>query len=399
MNNTYPHRQGSITLDVKKKDGSPLANREVTIHQNTGSVMFGAAGFETVGFVNGLLTGDELNHAKKRIDKMLDIFDFITLPFYWGRFEPERGKPVTVQTLNAAKWLQQKGKIVKGHPLCWHTVCAPWLIEGDLSDEEILGLQLDRIKRDVTDFAGVIDIWDVINEVVIMPVFDRYDNGVTRICKREGQVGLVKKVFQEAKQANPDAVLLINDFDMSTDYSDLLTKLLDADIPIDAIGLQSHMHQGIWSLEKTEEILERFSRFGLPLHFTEINLVSGDLMPSHIVDLNDFIPEDWKSTLEGEERQAEQAVDFYKRICNCPLVEAVTYWSFSDGGWLNAPAGLMTKDAQTKPVYEALYNLIKNEWRTPDFRVMTNDQGKAEINGFRGNYTASYDDGCLEFCI
>ena len=29
-----------------------------------------------------------------------------------------------------------------------------------------------RITRDVTAFAGVVDLWDAINEVVIMPVFE-----------------------------------------------------------------------------------------------------------------------------------------------------------------------------------------------------------------------------------
>ena len=399
MSNKYQHRQGSAVICVTGQDGHPVANQEITIKQKTGSVMFGTAGFETVALLNGDFKGIDKEHSEKRVAKMLDIFDFITLPFYWGRFEPERGKPVTKETLKAAKWLQEKGKTVKGHPLCWHTVCAPWLIEGDLSDEEILRLQLERIERDVTDFKGVIDIWDVINEVVIMPIFDRYDNGVTRICKREGQVGLVKKVFAEARQANPDAVLLINDFDMSTDYSDLVTKLLDAGIPIDAIGLQSHMHQGIWSKEKTDEVLERFSKFGLPLHFTEINLVSGDLMPGHIGDLNDFIPEEWPSTPEGEARQAEQAAEFYKRLYDCPLIEAVTYWSFTDGGWLNAPAGLVAKDGRAKPAYDALYELIQKEWLTREFRAKTNEQGKIEVSGFRGIYTAEYDGGSMEFEI
>jgi len=399
MSNNYQHRQGSVTISVKGRDGLPFTNKEVTIHQKTGSVLFGAAGFEAINLVNGDLSGIEKEYTEKRVEKMLDIFDFITLPFYWGRFEPERGKPITERTLKGARWLQERGKIVKGHPLCWHTVCAPWLIENDFSDKEILELQLERIKRDVTDFAGVIDVWDVINEVVIMPIFDRYDNGVTRICKSEGQIGLVKKVFDEAKKANPNAVLLINDFDMSTDYSDLVSTLLDDDIPIDAIGLQSHMHQGIWSKEKTDEVLERFSKFGLPLHFTEINLVSGDLMPEHIVDLNDFVPDEWVSTPEGEARQAEQATEFYKRLYNCPLVEAVTYWSFCDGGWLNAPAGLMTKDARVKPVYDALYQLIKTEWLTSDMKVRTNEKGEAEIKGFRGTYTATYEGGSLEFEI
>ncbi|MCL2002917.1 MAG: endo-1,4-beta-xylanase [Oscillospiraceae bacterium] len=321
-------------------------------------MLHGCAGFESVQVVNGALSGKEKEYAEVRVEKMLELFNFITLPFYWGRFEPERGKPDTERILAAAKWLKERGITVKGHPLCWHTVCAPWLLDG-LTDEQILDLQLERITRDVTAFRGVIDMWDVINEVVIMPIFDRYDNGVTRICKKYGQVGLVKMVFEAARAANPDATLLINDFDMSEDYSDLIEKLLDAGIKIDAIGLQSHMHQGCWSAEKTETVLKRFERFGLPLHFTEINLVSGDLMPAHIVDLNDFNPDDWPTTPEGEARQAAELTAFYTRILQSPLVEATTYWSFSDGGWLNAPAGLMTKDARVKPSYDALRKIIQ----------------------------------------
>ena len=397
MSSNYAHRKGSKTIQFTGADGKPLANTKVTVRQLKGDVMFGCSGFDSLQVVSGELKGDEKVYSEARVERMVEIFDLITLPFYWGRFEPVRGKPDTVRTKNAAEWLQQRGCTIKGHPLCWHTVCADWLLE--MSDEEILKTQLERIDRDVTEFKGVIDIWDVINEVVIMPVYDRYDNAVTRICKREGQIGLVKKVFDEARRANPDSTLLINDFDMSEDYSDLIAKLLDAGICIDVIGLQSHMHQGLWHEEKTLEILERFSKFGLPLHFTEINMVSGELMPPHIGDLNDFIPDEWPTTPEGEARQADDITSFYKLLYNCPKVEAVTYWSFSDGGWLNAPAGLVTREARVKPAYEALYNLIKKEWRTPEQQLITDANGNAEINGFKGKYTAEYDGGSMEFTI
>ena len=67
-------------------------------------------------------------------------------------------------------------------------------------------------------FRGVVGLWDVINEVVIMPDFDRYDNAVTRLCREYGRIGLVKKVFAAARECDPDAVLLINDFNTSQSY-------------------------------------------------------------------------------------------------------------------------------------------------------------------------------------
>src|SRR5690606_25308881 len=109
-----------------------------------------------------------------------------------------------------------------------------------------------------------------------------------------------RAVFEAARETNPGATLLLNDFDMSAAYECLIEGVLEAGVRIDALGLQSHMHQGYWGEEKTHQILERFSRYGLPLHFTETTLVSGHLMPLEIVDLNDYQVAEWPSTPEGE---------------------------------------------------------------------------------------------------
>src|SRR6185436_18654467 len=82
--------------------------------------------------------------------------------------------------------------------------------------------------------------WDVINEVVIMPVFDRGENGIKRMAQRLGRVGIVEATFAAARETNHGATLLLNDFDMSADYEHLIEGCLEAGIRIDALGLQSH---------------------------------------------------------------------------------------------------------------------------------------------------------------
>jgi endo-1,4-beta-xylanase len=62
-----------------------------------------------------------------------------------------------------------------------------------------------RITRDVTDFAGVIDLWDAINEAVILPVFTAEENAVTYLAKTKGRVGMVKLAVETARAANPNA--------------------------------------------------------------------------------------------------------------------------------------------------------------------------------------------------
>ena len=380
------HRTADATVTVVDEAGAPVAGQDVVVAQRRHRFRFGGTDFDLVDLANGELSGERRAIVERSAAAFLELFDFATLPFYLGRFEPVRGQPDTTRIRTAAQWLADRGCLVKGHPLCWHSVTADWLTE--LPVEEVIDVALARIRRDVADFAGLIDTWDVINEVVIMPVFDRGENGITKMARRLGRVGIVRATFAAARETNPTATLLLNDFDMSSDYEHLVEGCLEAGIRIDALGLQSHMHQGYWGVDKTLDVLERFSRFGLPIHFTESTLVSGHLMPPEIVDLNDYQVADWPTTPEGEARQADEVETHYRTLVAHPSVEAITWWGFPDGGWLNAPTGLVRVDGSPKPAYERLLGLVKGEWWLPPTTMRTDDEGRIRLTGFLGDYEA-----------
>lgn len=375
------HRKVSVKIQVKDKSGNPISGKPVHIKQTNHHFLFGCGAFDFLPYV---MTGSE--EFKQITDSWLEIFNYGTLPFYWGRFEPEEGKPGTEMIMKTAKYLQSKNVKVKGHPLCWHTVCADWLMKYD--NKTIMEKQLQRIDREVNDFKGVIDMWDVINEVVIMPIFDKYDNAITRICKEKGRVGLIKTVFDEAHKCNPDAVLLLNDFNTSINYEILIDGCLNAGVPISAIGIQSHQHQGYWGREKLEEVLARFEHFGLPIHFTENTLISGEIMPAYIEDLNDWQVDEWPTTPEGEERQAKEIEEMYRILFSHPLVEAITTWDFKDGAWLKAPSGYLRLDNSKKPSFEMLKKLVRGEWWTNE-TVTTDASGCVTLDVFKGEYEIS----------
>jgi endo-1,4-beta-xylanase len=377
-------------------DGEPLAGREVVLEQTRHRFLFGCTGFELIDHANG--TAADPAAAARNAELWEGVYNFATLPFYWGRFEPERGKPDTERLLTTARWFADRGHPVKGHPLAWHTVSADWLL--DLDNEEIARAQVDRIRREVDGFAGTIDMWDVINEVVIMPIFDKYDNGITRLCRDIGRIPMVRMVFDAAREANPNAVLLLNDFDMSAAYECLIEGVLEAGIKIDVLGLQSHMHQGYWGEEKTEAILDRFSRYGLPIHFTETTILSGQIMPPEIVDLNDYQVDSWPSTPEGEARQADEIERHYKALLAHPSVEAMTYWGMYDAGmWLGAPGGLVRADGTPKPAYDRLHHLVNTEWGTPPTKLATDAEGRLRFNGFLGDYRVTYGDRTADLAL
>jgi endo-1,4-beta-xylanase len=391
------NRMTDVTLTVLKADGTPLREQEVSIEQTKHKFLFGTAAFDLVPLTNGEYAGEKQEQAEQRADKLTTLFNAATLPFYWARFEPQRGKPMTEQVKNAAKWCIDRGLVTKGHPLCWHTLTADWLLS--MTNAEILQAQTARIKRDVSDFRGLINMWDMINEAVIMPVFDKYDNGITRLCKEMGRIDLIKAMFGAARAENPSATLLINDFDVSPAYDILVEGCLEAGIKIDVIGIQSHMHQGYWGVEKTLKVLDQFTRFHLPIHFTETTLVSGQLMPPEIVDLNDYQVAEWPTTPEGEVRQLEETILHYQTLFAHPLVEGITWWDMSDGGWLNAPAGLIRKDGSSKPAYEELLKLIKGEWWVSPAKFMTDGHGRLNFTGYLGEYKLTYGEIAQPFSL
>ena len=151
-------------------------------------------------------------------------------------------------------------------------------------------------------------------------------------------------------------------------------------------------------MEKLQNVLERFSRFGLPIHFTENTLISGEIMPPHIVDLNDWQVDAWPSTPEGEERQAREISEMYSVLFAHPLVEAITTWDFNDGCWLKAPSGFVREDNSEKPSYAALRDLIHGAWETHTV-LKTDAGGWITLEGFKGNYTLKTSRGSASFTL
>ena len=385
------HRSGEAVVTVIGGDGLPVADTVVTVRQTRHAFAFGNIGFDFVPLANGesgavdSAFGGAAGGLEHLAELWLELFNTATLPFYWRGFEPERGAPDTRRLLATAKWFVERGVTAKGHPLVWHTLAPEWLADAPLS--EIEAVQRQRIRRDVTDFAGVIDTWDAINEVVIMPVFEAEENAITRLAQSIGRVPIIRLAFEEARAANPSATLLLNDFDLSERYERLIGDVLEAGIQLDAIGLQTHMHQGYWGEEKMLAMVDRFATFGLPLHLTESTLLSGHLMPPEIVDLNDYQIPSWPSTPEGEERQADEIVRHYRSLLSHPSVQAVNYWGLTDdGAWLGAPVGLVRSDGTTKPSYDALHSLIKGEWWMPPTELRTDSGGRVRVSGWFGDY-------------
>ncbi|MCR2825890.1 endo-1,4-beta-xylanase [Microbacterium sp. zg.Y909] len=404
-------RDRRVTGRVRLIDasGRPLAGATAAVEQTAHAFGFGNIGFDFVEWIGGApespdgreieFFGGALQPDPERLAAdFLELFNTVTLPFYWRGYEPQRGRTDGARLRRTAEWFGERGVTVKGHPLVWHTLTPPWLLA--LDDDEAEAALRSRIRDIVTGFAGVINLWDAINEAVILPVFTAEANAVTRLAQRKGRLGMIALAFEEARAANPAARLVLNDFDLSESYERLIAECLDAGIEIDALGLQTHMHQGYRGEEQVWEVMERFARFGLPLQLTETTLLSGDLMPPHIEDLNDYVVDEWPSTPEGEARQADEIVRHYRTVFAHPAVESLTYWGITDhGSWLGAPVGLLRADGSRKPAFDALRGLIRGEWWLAATPVTADADGVVEVMGYPGTYRVDVGQDAVEVAL
>ncbi|MCS7191833.1 MAG: endo-1,4-beta-xylanase [Armatimonadetes bacterium] len=365
-------RKGDITFVVRTPDGKPSRNAQLTLTQTRHAFLFGCNIFRW-----GRIPDPKREELYR--ERFAAIFNFATLPFYWSPYEWVQGKPNHEYIDRVVEWCHQRGIICKGHPLVWdHPASSPdhWLPD---NHSEIEKLSTGRVREIVKRFLGRIDIWDVVNEAThLLP---RSPNR-TKMAAWAMAIGPVKYTalhLKVAREANPKAILLVNDYRTDEAYLKLLEQLRDENSRwlFDVVGIQSHMHYGVWKVKQTWEVCERFAQLGLPLHFTETTILSSTPVGSG----------KWGDTTpEGEERQAEETVQFYMLLFSHPSVEAITWWDFSDdGAWMEAPAGWLRRDMSPKPVYERMMELIKGEWWTKA-KGITDKEGKWQTRAFYGEH-------------
>jgi endo-1,4-beta-xylanase len=373
------HRKADAVLKLLGPDRKPLSpGTSAKIEQTNHKFLFGSNIFR-------LNRCETPQASADYADRFAELLNFATLPFYWARYEPEKGKPDDDRTREIVKWCKAHTVTPKGHPLVWNLADPKWLPKDPL---KAMDVQFERARQCTERFKGDIDIWDVVNEATHYdrPHFLEHAPILTEAITKMGVGEYVRRSFKAARAGNPDATLIINDYRADDDFEQKVVSQLVVDDGrqlYNVIGIQSHMHVGYWGVEKTWNVCEKFAKFGKPIHFTELTILSGNLKED-----DDWFSrrEGWLTTQEGEEKQAQQAAELYTLLFSHPAVEAVTVWDFTDyNAWQGAPSGYIRKDMSPKPAYLQLKKLIKGKWWTITKTTIAAD-GKAHFRGFLGQY-------------
>lgn len=387
--NIEKYRKGDASIFFYDENGVPLKEIKIIVEQTSQDFLFGNIIFPVVG-VLGKFEDIDVYRPELFKKRFKDLFNMAIFPFYWSAYESEMGQEKWDRIEPILDWCELNGITPKGHPLAWvESGGTPtWLY--DLPVDVTEDLLKARIYRLTKGFKGRIDIWDVVNEpthtiswdsVMQNPYGDRY------ISRPLDEIAdWIEKCYRWAHDANPEAHLVINEYetivpvwnmDTRERFYDLIMKLKERGTPISGIGLQAHEPRSEWySPREYWEVLNKYSELGYPIHLTE-----------YVAESSGEKINGWKEGTWTLENQAEYAEQFYLLSFGHPMVKSINWWGLSDRYiWEERPsAGLIDENYNPKPVYNKLHQLIKDKWITK-ISGKTNKDGAFKFRGFYGNY-------------
>lgn len=269
----------------------------------------------------------------------------------WEYVHPEPDGYAFEAADDIVDFAEEHGMVVRGHTLLWHSQNPAWLERGGYTPDELREILREHITTVVGRYAGRIAQWDVANEI-----FDERGRLRTQdnIWLRELGPGIVADAFRWAHEADPDALLFLNDYDAevvnakSDAYLALAADLLSQGVPVHGFGVQGHL---ILELEPPgdglAENLQRFADLGLATAVTEADVR--------------MVLDDGLATPEQLARQADHYANL---VSGCRAVtgcDSITLWGFTDRyswvpSWFEGlgAATVTTEDYVPKPAYDAV---------------------------------------------
>lgn len=245
------------------------------------------------------------------------------------------------QADSIAAFAQRNGMKMRGHTLVWHNQTPKWLFVDqsgkDVSKEVLLQRMREHIHAVVSRYKGKVFAWDVVNEAIS----DQKDEYL-RKSKFLDIIGeeYIQKAFEFAHEADPKAQLFYNDYNEIDSVKrkkiiKLVTSLKDQGVPIHGVGLQAHWAINEPTRSQLEQTLADFSKTGLILHVTELDI--SVYRKEH--NARQQLPSDADVTFSDEKRKQQDDVygmcfELFRKYKS--HIQSVTFWNISDRqSWLD----------------------------------------------------------------
>ncbi|MEC0331698.1 endo-1,4-beta-xylanase [Paenibacillus macerans] len=277
----------------------------------------------------------------------------------WDSTEPEEGQFRFAGADAAVQFALDNGQQVRGHALVWHNQTPDWVFRdenGNLVSKDVLFQRMENhIKTVMGRYKDAIYAWDVVNEVIDPSQPDGLRRSLWyQIAGEE----YIEKAFIYAHEADPDAVLFINDYNThepakSQALYNLVKRLQEKGIPVHGVGHQTHINIDWPQMSEIENSILKFAELGLKTEITELDI---DVY-TNTNQRYDTLPD---SIAQKQVTRYKQLFDIFRK--HSDLIDNVTVWGKDDGNsWLrkypvnrnNWPL-LFDERLQSKPAYWAI---------------------------------------------
>lgn len=217
---------------------------------------------------------------------------------------------------------------VIGHTLVWYYTVPAW---AKLAEPPAFATALEAyISKTVARFKNIVQRWDVVNEPLDHRSMREDGLRESAFLLKLGPSYLAT-AFQTARAAAPQALLCLNEYGFEynlpeqarkrTDFIRLLRALRRDQVPVDCIGLQSHLDASKeLDIQGLAELMREIRALGFRIAITEL-------------DVNDRM-------LPGEIAQRDRLIaEHVEQYLSCVLKDmrpvSITTWGFTDGhSWL-----------------------------------------------------------------
>ncbi len=236
------------------------------------------------------------------------------------------------------------------------------------SREELLQRMHDHISTVVGRYKGKIKVWDVVNEAVA--------DGGTNILRNSLWLQIIgpdfiAKAFEYAHEADPDAILRYNDYGLENagkrrKLIALIKSLQEQNVPVMAIGSQTHVSVSSPSFEAEDQALTELETLGLPIHITELDVNSAQAgQRSTGADVaNNATTTQGGLVDDANRRLAEAYAGLFRAfVKHDKSVKVVTFWGANDAVSWRAQGRPLLFDGndQPKPAFEAVLRVAAGE--------------------------------------
>jgi len=282
----------------------------------------------------------------------------------FGRIHPERGRYFFGDADYLLKFADENRIKLRGHNFVWHRSLPKWF-ETDVTAGNAESVLVEHIETVGGRYAGKLHSWDVVNEAI--QVQDGLAGGMRDSPWQKVLPGYLDIAYKTARRVDPKAMLVYNDYGIEGEDGGsakkraavlaMLRGMQERGVPVDALGVQSHIGAGSKNAFGPEHaygpglraMIAEVRGMGLKVLLTELDVNDRNL-PADVPARDAAVA----ATYEG----------YLRETLADPAVVALLTWGFSDRNtWLNSESGRVDKlperclpfdeDYKAKPAFEA----------------------------------------------